>query len=433
MSKKSNPTTQTIAKWQKARFGIFIHWGVYSATDLDCWKVYNMGMPIKDYIEKYEPKFTGNNFDAKAIVSFAKQAGCKYIVMGTRHHEGYCLWNTKTTNFSSVHMTPKRDFIAEFVKAARSAGLMVGFYYSLLDWRHKAYWDGPRKDPANWSKFVTYVHAQAKELMTDYGKIDVLWYDGGWESISQTPLTTGWGFDPTDAQYAHAWKSKKLNAMARKFQPGIIINNRSYLPEDFGTPEKVITPEDRPWELCDTIGHYWGCSTRDLDRKSPKTLISRLIYCVANNGNMLLNVGPKPNGNIMGWQKQRMLAIGQWLDKHGEAIYGCTGEWAMPFNEGLAPWQTTRKGNTLYMHLLRYPGQSFGIANLHDYHLISAELMDTGDKLKITHNSTNDIISSLPLKSPDPIASVVRIKFRKKTKDQLKQRKYIGIDNPDNL
>lgn len=234
---------QTIKEFQNARFGMFIHWGLYTVGGLDCWKMHDMGIPVNEYIQKFEPRFNPKRFDAPALTRIAKKAGCKYVVMGTRHHEGYCLWDTKTTRFSSVHMTPKRDFIAEYAKAVRAAGLKVGLYYSLLDWRYKSYFDGPRKDHKGWRKLVSLVDEQVRELMTGYGRIDILWYDGAWPA--------DWGYQPSQDEIAEAWKSSKLNAMVRRLQPSILINNRSHPHSggDFGTPEQKITPEDRPWEL----------------------------------------------------------------------------------------------------------------------------------------------------------------------------------------
>ena len=319
-------------------------------------------------------------------------------------------------------MTPKRDFIREYVQAVREAGLKTGFYFSLLDWRYKAYWDGPRKNPKGWREFVDYAHAQVKELMTQYGKIDILWYDGGW-------LSDYWRTSHTDEEIAHVWRSKELNTMVRRLQPDIIINNRSYLPEDFGTPEQNITPEARPWELCDTMGDLWGASPRDLNRKTPREVITRLITCVSKNGNMLLNIGLKSNGSVQGWQAKIMARIGEWMKGHGNAIYGCTGEWQMPFNHAVAPWITTRKRDILYLHLIRYPGKVFGIANIHDYWFESAQILDTGRRLEITHEPTRDIISGLPKRPPDEIATVLKIKMRRKTGNEQKGRRAIALNN----
>ena len=422
-----NDTAQRLAWWHEARFGMFIHWGLYTLDGLDAWKMHNMGIPVAEYIRTYEPRFKPDRFDARALADLARQAGCRYVVMGTRHHEGYCLWNTRTTRFNSVAMTPKCDFIRQYVDAVRDAGLGVGFYYSLLDWRYQAHWDGPRRHPDRWKKLVDLVHAQVRELLSDYGQIDILWYDGAWPAHA----VPGWGFEPTAAEVAEAWRSGELNRMVRNLQPKILINDRSYLPEDFGTPEQTISPEDRPWELCDTMGDFWGACPHDLNRKTPREIITRLISCVAQGGNMLLNIGPNAAGSIQDWQRQIMLRIGQWMQTNGEAIIGCQGEWSYPFKHRLAPWKTTRKGDTLYMHILRYPGPTFGIGNLHDYWLESARLLATGELLTIQHEPTRDIVSGLPAEAPDEIATVVKITTRPKTEQEKAARVSIGLVDPE--
>ncbi len=412
--------------WEESRFGMFIHWGLYTIDGLDCWKMYDMGIPVEEYVARYERRFRPKKLYADGLAAVAKNAGCKYVVMGTRHHEGYCLWNTKTTRFAAPQMTPGRDLIAEYVRAVRAAGLRVGFYYSLLDWRFKSYWDGPRKDPEGWRKMVDYVHAQVRELMTNYGKIDILWYDGSWPSGC-------WDFKNDWNDRTVFWRSKELNAMVRKLQPDIIINNRSNFPEDFDTPEQTIAASSRPWELCDTMGELWGAAPQDLNRKTVREHITRLIACVAQNGNMLINIGPKADGSPQSWQVAIMMRIGGWLKKHGEAIYGCKGERQEPFSHSLSPWRTTREGNVLYLHLLHYPGRSFGIANLHDYWLESARVLTTGARLKITHEPTRDIISGLPAKSADSICTVVKIKIRPKTAQEQKAKWTIGLVDPEKM
>jgi len=424
--KASDLKARSLKSWQRDRFGMFIHWGAYSVGGLDCWKMHDLGIPVHEYVRRFARRFHPRKFDARALVRTAKSAGCRYIVMGSRHHEGYCLWNTATTRYASVHMAPKRDFIGEYVRAARGAGLKIGFYYSMLDWRYRSYFAGPRKDPEGWRKLVRLVHAQVRELMTNYGKIDILWYDGGWPALD-------WGYAPSEQEIAEAWQSRKLNAMVAGLQPGILINNRSYPHSggDFGTPEQHITPEHRPWELCDTIGALWGYAPQDRNRKPVHEIVNRLITCVSLGGNMLLNIGPRPDGAVQKWQAAILARVGAWLKKHGEAIYGCGAEWSPLFNKGLAPWRTTRKGNTLYLHLLRYPGTEFGIASFHEYHLVSARILTTGAPLEIVREPTRDLIRGLPARPPDPIATVLALKIRPKTAAEKRSRAWIGLEDPE--
>lgn len=418
--------------WQDARFGMFIHWGLYTIDGFDCWKMHNMGIPVEEYVKAYEPRFRPDKFDARALARLARSAGCKYVVMGTRHHEGYCLWDTRTTPFSSVSMTPKRDFIREYVDAVREEGLKVGFYYSLLDWRYKAYWEGPRRNAQGWNRLVEYVHDQVRELMTLYGKIDILWYDGAWPPHDPGPALA-WGFLPTDPEVAEAWRSEELNAQVRALQPDILVNNRSYVEGDFGTPEQSIVAEGRPWELCDSMGDMWGAAPQDLNHKTPREIITRLITCVAQSGNMLLNIGPNADGSVQEWQGQIMARIGEWMEVHGEAIYGCSREPQHLFTHGLAPWRTTRKADTLYLHLLRYPGRFFSIANLHNLWLESATLLDTGQPLEMKHEPTRDVIAGLPDTPPDDIATVVKLQARPKSEAERTARGSIALDDPDNI
>ena len=422
---------QRIKGWQECRFGMFIHWGGYTLSNLGCWTMHDQGIPAGEYVRRFGRRFNPQKFDARAFARTARDAGCKYIVMCSRHHEGLCLWDTKTTRYSTVHMAPKRDFIAEYVKSARAAGLKVGLYYSLLDWRYQSYFDGPRKDPAGWRKLVRLVHEQVRELMTNYGHIDILWYDGGWPAVARDK--TAWGYKPSEADLGRAWRSRQLNAMVHRLQPHILINNRSYplSSGDFSTPEQQITPEHRPWELCDTMGHLWGASSRDRNRKTAREILTRLITCVSYSGNMLLNIGPAADGTVQPWQAAIMRKIGAWMARHGESIYGCEAMWSWPFQCALAPWKTTRRRNTIYLHLLFYPGRSFGIANLHDFHLKSATLLTTGKKLKITHEPTRDIIEGLPPRSPDPLIPVVKVAIRPKTASERIRRGCVGVGVED--
>ncbi|MEM2443621.1 MAG: alpha-L-fucosidase, partial [Candidatus Bathyarchaeia archaeon] len=323
--------------WVEARFGMFIHWGLYAIPARGEWVMFFERIPKSEYA-KLARRFNPRRFDADEWVTLAKEAGMRYMVLTTRHHDGFCLWDSQVSDFTSVKATPaKRDFIAEYVEACRRAGMRIGFYYSLLDWRWPEYWDGPAKNPEGWARLRDYVHAQVRELMTNYGKIDILWYDGAWP------------------YKAEDWQSERLNAMVRSLQPNIIINNRSGLPEDFETPEQHIRYHERPWESCMTIDEsWWGYHAGDRHLKSTLEIVRLLVRCVAGNGNLLLNVGPRADGSIPEAYKRRLRAVGEWLKRNGESIYGAG---AAPFRAAHLG-HVTAKGNKVYVHVFYWPGKS---------------------------------------------------------------------------
>src|SRR5437870_7087708 len=266
--------------WHEARFGMFIHWGLYSVLGRHEWVMENEGIPVSEYaplVKKFQPM----PHAARAWAKLAKQAGQKYMVMTTKHHEGFCNFNTKLTDYCAPKQGPGRDLVAEYVEAARSEGLRVGFYYSLMDWHHP---DGARcaTDEAARQRFVEYTHGLVRELMTNYGKIDISWYDVDW---------------PLDAK---GWESEKMNEMVFKLQPDIIVNNRNGLPGDFSTPEQEIraTKAGRAWESCMTMNDSWGYQRADDNWKSAKTLVRNVVECAQGGGNYLLNIGPKGDGSI---------------------------------------------------------------------------------------------------------------------------------------
>jgi len=259
------------------------------------------GIPVAEY-QLLAARFNPKPNAARAWAKLAKTAGMKYIVMTTKHHEGFCLFDTKTTNYSAPQQTAGRDLVAEFIAAARAEGLGVGVYYSLMDWHHP---DGAlcKTDEAARRRFVDYIHEQVRELCTNYGKIDVLWYDVNW------PLT------------AAEWEAQKLNKMVRGLQPDILVNNRSGIPEDFQTPEQHVQASDSPWEACMTMNDSWGYQRSDDDWKSAKTLVRNLLNCARDQGNYLLNIGPKPDGSIPEQSIRILTPVGKWMDKHGDLIH----------------------------------------------------------------------------------------------------------------
>src|SRR5579872_3287887 len=318
---------QRMQWWHQARFGMFIHWGLYSVLGRHEWVMEEEGIPVPEY-EKLADRFTPKPNAARDWAKLAKRAGQKYMVMTTKHHEGFCNFNTKLTDYCAPKKACGRDLVAEFVEAARGEGLRVGFYYSLMDWHHP---DGARcaTDEAARVRFVEYTHGLIRELLTNYGKIDVLWYDVDW------PLT------------AAGWESEKMNKMVFELQPDIIVNNRNGLPGDFTTPEQHIQAAQtgRAWETCMTMNDSWGYQKADDDWKPAKTIVRNLVTCARDTGNYLLNIGPKADGSVPEESVRILTAVGKWMDKSGAAIY--QSEVTQPRHSNFASF--TRKGNTLYM------------------------------------------------------------------------------------
>ena len=386
-----------MAWWHDARFGMFVHWGLYSLLGRHEWVQNNEGIPREEYAllaDKFKPK----PGCIRAWAKLARKAGMKYMVLTTKHHEGYCLWDSGATEFNSVKTGPKRDLIAEYVDACRAEGLKVGFYYSLMDWRHP---DGLRcrtSEPAR-TRFVAFTHTLVRELMTDYGKVDILWYDGDY------PLE------------ADKWESKKLNRMVRRLQPDIIINNRSRVPEDYKTPEEEIVPADegRAWEACMTFNGSWGFSEMaDEEWLSAREVVKMLRKCVAGGGNLLLNIGPTPEGDVPPEAAQMFQEVGQWLAKYGPSIYDATDP--MP-QDRLITGTFTRRGQTLYFHCHRWPGEELALGGLRN-EVLAARFFG-GEEIQFTQQADRLVLHGLPAEAPDPLATVIELEVSGEPKHKL--------------
>ena len=368
--------------WHEARFGMFIHWGLYSVLGRHEWAMEQEGIPVAEY-EQFARQFKPKPTPARDWAALAKKAGMKYMVMTTKHHEGFCHFNTATTSYCAPKQAAGRDLVKEYVEAARAEGLRVGFYYSLMDWHHP---DGARcKDnEAARKRFVAYIHTHVKELMSNYGKIDVLWYDVAW------PLT------------AEGWESVEMNRMVRKLQPDVIINNRSRVPEDFDTPEQRIQAvEGRNWEACMTMNDSWGYHKSDDNWKSPKQCLRNLLTCARGGGNYLLNIGPLPDGSIPPESVKILSAVGAWLQKNGKAIYD-TDPCKVTRSEFL---NFTRKGSTLYAHAHFWPGTECAIGGLKNK-VLAAKFLATGQPVKFDQDGFRTRLTGLPANAPDsPITS----------------------------
>src|SRR3954447_12377096 len=400
-----------LAWWRQAKFGMFIHWGLYSILGRHEWAMEMEGIPAQEY-EKLAAQFKPKPNAARDWARLAKQTGQKYMVMTTKHHEGFCHFNTATTNYCAPKSGPGRDLVKEFVEAARAEGLRVGFYYSLMDWHHP---DGARcaKDEAARRRFVDYIHTHIRELMTNYGKVDILWYDVSW---------------PLDAK---GWESEKMNEMVFDLQPDIIVNNRNKLPGDFATPEQRIEAAEgeRAWEACMTLNDSWGYHRADDGWKTPKQVVRNLITCARDGGNYLLNIGPKADGSIPTETVQIFNEVGPWVSRNGESIYGADKCQLTRSRNG----SFTRKGNTLYFHIHYYPGSSVAFAGLMTK-AKSARLLATGQKVDFAQDEYNIRFTGLPERAPDDPVTTIAIECESvPTQDNIfvrkRPRKRVTIPN----
>jgi len=370
--------------WHAAKFGMFIHFGVYSTIMRHEWNMENEAPPIAEYMA-HAKTFHPAKTSPQAWAKLAKKAGMKYMVLTTKHHEGFCNFDTSLTTYNAVQQGPGFDIVREYVNAARAEGLRVGFYYSLMDWHHP---DGAKcaTDEAARKRFVEYTHGLIRELLTNYGKIDVLWYDVPW---------------PLDAA---GWESIRMNEMIFKLQPEIIVNNRNKLQGDFSTPEQKIVAETdgRAWESCMTLNDSWGFQRADHEWKSSRTIIRNLITCARDGGNYLLNIGPKPDGAVPEESVRILSEVGDWMAANGESIY--QRDPCQPRRSNYASF--TRKGNTLYMHIHFWPGDYVAISGL-TVKVKSARLLKNGKAVTFTQDDWRVKFTGLPEKAPDyPVVTI---------------------------
>lgn len=417
-------------KWfEKARFGMFIHWGVYSSIGRGEWVRSIERISDEDY-QPYVEGFQPASFDASSMAKLAKKAGIQYAVFTAKHHDGYCLFDTDYTTYSSAHYC-NRDFVREYVEAFRNEGIRIGLYYSLIDWHHPDfphYGDRNHPDRDNeafknyrydFSNYLKYMHGQIRELCTNYGKIDILWTDYSYDDLK-----------------CEAWHGTELVNMIRSLQPDIILNNRleasgegfgslitshpNITSGDFVSPEQIIPPqgirnengEHVPWEACITMNRNWGYHKEDHDYKSSLLLIRKLVECVSKDGNMILNIGPDGNGNIPEEAVKRLTDIGRWMEKNSESIYAC-GYSGLPKPEN---GRITRKKNTYYYHIFEpdvgaiplYGVQKNQIDEIRL--LYDGKIIDVSDTW-ITNNYPDIVFADLGSSPdlPDPIDTVIKV------------------------
>lgn len=364
---ENNIKNAEIKNWQKLKFGMFIHWGLYSLHGKGEWAMYGEEID-KDEYKKLADKFNPSEFNPQKWAEIAKKAGMKYMVFTSKHHDGFSMFDSKhcIDNFTSMNSAAKRDFVKEYADACRKEGLKVGIYYSPLDWRSPASFL-PKMFRAEGEILKNQCHNQVKELMTNYGKIDILWYDGGEDyilgfNIPKHSLTVDAMDFKLNPPIKNFWEAEALNNEVRKLQPGIVINERfgdKFRGKDkaglgfgdFKGSEKKVGEFNisEPWETCDTLGTTWGY-IKDDEIKSFREIINILVRTITGGGNLLLNVAPDKDGSFDGEQVERLFEVGRWLEKYGESIYDTSGG---PIKNG--KWGgCTYKNNILYVHILEW-------------------------------------------------------------------------------
>lgn len=374
--------------WQDARFGMFIHWGVYSAPGRGEWLMYQEHIPFSEYA-LLAGQFNPKDYNPKEWVAMAKKAGMKYIVLTTRHHDGFCLFDSKVSDFTAPKTGAKRDLIKEFADACHEAGMRMGFYYSLQDWHIPG--TLPQGYPVAESTMkllADQAREQVRELLTNYGKVDVLWFDG---------LTV---------DGPEAWHSQELLDLARKLQPNIIINDRSGLPGDFATPENAVTAQSRPWESCFCMNRTWGYAPNDRNYKPVNEILRLLASCASQSGNFLLNVSPDGEGTILAEQVEILNNLGKWMDVNGKAVYGAGPSPVVAPNLGM----TCRVNNKVYLLIQRWPGTTVPLAWCGSK-VKSARLLITGQYARIEQKGDRVWLHDLPLSPPDPWLTVIELTF----------------------
>jgi alpha-L-fucosidase len=386
--------------FDQARLGMFVHWDHASQQGLELsWPLvggifalpYGQSVTVEQY-HSSAATFDPTGWDPVALARLARRSGMGYVVLTAKHHSGYAMWHTGCSEFSIEHSPYGRDIVAGFVEAVRAEGLAVGLYFSLSDWHHpdypafteadKPYVAGsspPPPTPEAWERYLEFMTAQITELLTGYGRIDLLWFDGGWERRD--------------------WGAGRLEATVRRLQPAILLNDRLPGIGDFSTPEQFV-PDEAPsgrWETCLTMNHSWGWNPADTDYKSGRRLVHTLCEVAGKGGNLLVNVSPRGDGTLPEPQVERLETLGRWMAANGESIRGT--------RPGLGPAQfygpSTRRGETVYLHLLMRPYDAVDVRNLPVRRVRAVRELASGRTLAFSRQT--GVIEGL---APDPRGTI---------------------------
>lgn len=418
-----------IAWFKEARFGMFIHWGLYALPARHEWVKSRERISNEEY-QKYFDHFNPDLYDPREWARLAKEAGMRYMVLTTKHHEGFCLWDSDLTDYKAPNTPAGRDLLRPFVEAARAEGLRVGFYYSLIDWHHPAYPPDiyhPMRDNDEFlatakgrdmREYVAYMHGQIRELLTRYGPIDIIWCDFSFPDRAYREMP-GKGRED--------WQSEKLMAMIRELMPGILINNRLDLPGDFTTPEQYqprrrVQVDGTPvtWEACQTLNGSWGYDRDNLDWKTPDLLVRMLIDAVSKDGNMLLNVGPTARGEFEPRAVATLRAIGEWMRLHSRAIYGCGPAPFTPPPD--CRYTMNAAGDRLYLHIFSWPFKHLYLEGLADKVAYAQFLNDASEVAMRASGGVlstapgpeeNTLLLQLPVQKPDVLVPVIELFLHK--------------------
>ncbi len=433
MTSNAEPAHRRTDWFVHDRFGLFIHWGLYALPARHEWVRKYERISNEEY-EKYFKRFDPDLFDPKLWAAAATGAGMKYVVVTTKHHEGFCLWDTALTDYKAPNTPAQKDLLRPIVEAFRAEDMRIGLYYSLLDWHHPDYTvDACHplcKDPdyvardkdRNLQKYVEYVHAQTRELLTRFGRIDILFYDFSVQAADGFP-----------GKGRGVWRSEELVRMVRQLQPNILINDRLDLPQDYFTPEQLVPTSAVQvdgkrvvWEGCHTLSGSWGYHRDEESWKSVEQLVKMLIDAVSKDGNLLLNVGPTGRGEFDERALDRLAGIGQWMKRHHRSIYGCTRA-----PEAFKPpagccYTYNPRGERLYLHFLSWPFKYVrmeGMADKVEY----AQLLNDASEIKMLRDlkgtpndgigfecGSNDLILELPAKKPNAVVPVVEFFLRRR-------------------
>ena len=385
--------------FSRARYGLFIHYGIYSQLERGEWVMNRERMTI-DEVQALAKRFTAENFDAAQICDLAVAGGMRYVNLTTMHHDGFRLYDTELSDFNAKAVCG-RDLVAELVDAARARDLKIALYHSLNNWTAQPDAADALESEDAYETFIAATFERVRELVTRFNPVDVLWYDGWW------PFN------------AARWKGEAMNAMVREIQPHIIFNGRNGLAGDFGTPEgHMAAPSPwRPWEACMTLNDNWAYHRGDHNWKSPQSVIGLLATAAQGRGNLLLNIGPRGDGSIPGPSVEVIEAVGRWLQYAGECIYDTNS-----FNHNLmerraehnGDWNNngplTLKGKSLYQLVSKWPGPNIVVAGLSTTVANVTQLTADGERAcKFTQADGKVTVTGLPEDPPDPLCPVLRL------------------------